>query len=71
MKQITVYYSIRNGGDGSAFLRWFLTGEAARKDQNDMEAGWGETCIGSVETFEQSDIHQEALAGYDEYDEED
>jgi hypothetical protein len=26
-----------------------------------MDEGWGEPCIGSVETFEGSDVHQEAM----------
>lgn len=61
MKKIVVWYSIQNGGDGSAYPNWFLTEELAEEDQDNMYEGWGESCTGSVETFEGSDIHQEAV----------
>lgn len=61
MKQIKVFYSIRNAGDGSAYLEWFLTDKAAQRDQEIMDEPWGEDCCGSVETFEGSDIHNKAL----------
>jgi len=60
MKKITVYYSIGNGGDGSAYLDWYLTLEEVENDQEEMDEGWGEPCYGSVETYEGSDIHKEA-----------
>lgn len=60
INKIKVYYSIRNGGDGSAYPSWFLTSEEAEFDQENMDEGWGEDCSGSVETFEGSDIHEEA-----------
>lgn len=64
MEKIKIWYSIQNGGDGSAFPYWFLTEEEAEKDQENMDEGWGESCIGSVETFVDSDIHKEAKKGY-------
>ena len=63
MTKTRVYYSIGNGGDGSAYLRWFLTEELAEKDQENMEEGWGEPCYDSVETFIGSDIYNEAKEG--------
>lgn len=61
MKKITIWYSPQNGGDGSVYLKWFLTQEEAENDQDTMEDGWGEDCSGSVETFEGSDIYLKAI----------
>lgn len=61
-----VWYSIQNGGDGSAYPAWFLTLEDAEKDQDDADEGWGESCTGSVETFIGSDIHESAVQGSEE-----
>lgn len=60
LKKITVWYSVHNCGDGSAWPFWFLTEQDAQLDQDNMIEGWGESCIGSVETFVSSDIHKEA-----------
>lgn len=56
-----VWFSIENCGDGSAYPKWFLTEEDADWDQEHACEGWGETCIGGVETFEGSDIHRDAV----------
>jgi len=61
MKKVIVWYSIQNGGDGSAYPAWFLTEDDAERDQEDMDEGWGESCTGSVETFEGADIHKKAI----------
>ena len=61
MKKIIIWYSIQNGGDGSAYPAWFLTEEESESDQENMNEGWGESCNGSVETFEGSNIHNEAI----------
>ena len=61
LTKTTVWFSIQNGGDGSAYPDWFLTEEEADKDQEEMDEGWGESCIGSVETFKGSDIHKRAI----------
>lgn len=68
MEKVVVWYSIRNGGDGSAYPSWFLTEEQADDDQEGMDDGWGEPCIGSVETFIGSDIHREAEENTNGYD---
>lgn len=60
LEKTTVFYSIEDGGDGSAYLQWFLTEEEAISSQENMDGGWGEPCYGSVETFIGSDIHKKA-----------
>lgn len=65
MEKVVVWFSIQNGGDGSAYPFWFLTEEEAALDQEDMDEGWGEPCIGSVETFIGSDIYNKALENKD------
>jgi len=67
LTRITIWFSIANGGDGSAYPRWFLTEEAAEDDQASDDEGWGESCTGSIETFEGSDVHEEAVSGEAEY----
>jgi len=67
LKRITIWFSIANGGDGSAHPRWFLTEEAAEDDQESDDEGWGESCTGSVETFEGSDIHKRAVINEENY----
>lgn len=57
----TIWYSIRNAGDGSAYLRWFLTREKAQLDQNNQSESWGETCLGSITTVLFSKEHREAI----------
>jgi hypothetical protein len=61
MKKIVVWFSVQNGGDGSAYPRWYLTEEETEYDQENMYEGWGETCNGSVETFVGADIHLRAI----------
>ena len=43
-----IYYSVQNGGDGSAYPRLFESAELAELDQDMMEEGWGENCSGSI-----------------------
>lgn len=63
MNKIIIWYSIHNGGDGSAYNVWFLTEEEANIDQenHNQNEGWAEDCTGHVETFEGSDIHLKAM----------
>jgi hypothetical protein len=70
MNKIKVYYSPHNGGDGSVYLKWFLTAEAAEYDQDNLDEGWGEDCSGFVETFEGSDVHLKAIESDNDEDEE-
>jgi hypothetical protein len=43
------YYSIINGGDGSAYPHWFESQELADWDNDHQYEGWGETCTGDIE----------------------
>ncbi|MFM7851391.1 MAG: hypothetical protein ACKO96_05585 [Flammeovirgaceae bacterium] len=58
---ITLWYSIRSAGDGSAYLCWFSTEENAAADQEEQEESWGEPCYGSIQSFRGSGEEQEAL----------
>jgi hypothetical protein len=62
MEKIEIWYSIQNGWRRSAYPVWFLTEEEAYEHQESMDPGWGEDCIGSVETFVGSDIHLKAIS---------
>jgi len=44
-----VWYSVENGGDGSAYPRFFDTSELAEWHQENQDEGWGEICTGSLE----------------------
>jgi len=43
---IDVYYSVQNGGDGSAYPDFMETQKLAEWDQAHMDEGWGESCDG-------------------------
>lgn len=51
MHSLTIYYSVNNGGDGSAYPSWYENQALADWNQEDQEEGWGEPCTGSI-TFE-------------------
>jgi hypothetical protein len=51
-----LYYSIQNGGDGSAYPRWMESEELAEWDQRHMDEGWGEPCCGYLEVESDSEI---------------
>jgi hypothetical protein len=46
--RLTIYYSVENCGDGSAYPRFFDTKELAEWHQNHLDEGWGESCTGDV-----------------------
>lgn len=51
MARLTLYYSVSNGGDGSAYPQWFETRELAEIDQELQSMfgeGWGESCTGEI-----------------------
>ena len=62
--------SITSGGDGSAYNMWFLTSDDAVYHQEHQYEGWGEECIETVETFEGSGIHKEAVMNSKDLEEE-
>lgn len=68
MEKVVVWYSPHDAGDGSVYLKWFLTQKKARYDQENMDPTWGEDCSGSVETFVGSDIHREAQGNENDND---
>jgi hypothetical protein len=46
--KLTIYYSVENGGDGSAYPKLFDTEELAEWHQNHLDEGWGESCTGEI-----------------------
>lgn len=59
MNTLTLYYSVSNGGDGSAYPKFSLSKELADIHQ-DMESelgeGWGESCVGVITLESESPI---------------
>lgn len=60
MKPVTLYGAFINNGDGSVSIRWFLTEKQAETIEK-QEEGWGEPCVTSIETYENSCTHQTAI----------
>ncbi len=52
----TIYYSIQNGGDGSAYPKFFEDMQCAELDQELMEEGWGEPCVGEISAQSNGEI---------------
>ncbi len=46
--KLTIYYSVNNGGDGSAYPVLFDTEKLAEWDQEHLQEGWGESCTGTI-----------------------
>jgi hypothetical protein len=44
-----IWYSVRNGGDGSAYPIFMEFKEMTELDQAFMDEGWGEDCNGYIE----------------------
>ena len=61
LEKVTVWSSITNGGDGSAFNFYYLTYEEAEKAQEDDDEGWAEECVDEIETYVGSNVHKEAV----------
>lgn len=53
---LTLHYSVRNGGDGSAYPTFMSSAELAEYDQTNMDEGWGESCTGSITVESDSPI---------------
>lgn len=47
-EKLVLYYSVENGGDGSAYPVFFDTKELAEWHQDHLYEGWGESCTGSI-----------------------
>lgn len=56
MHKLTLYYSVRNGGDGSAYPEFFESMKLAEIDQEFMDEGWAEECTGSITVESESPI---------------
>ena len=56
MHSLTLHYSVQNGGDGSAYPRFMSSKELAEWDQDHMNEGWGEPCVGSITLESESPI---------------
>lgn len=54
--ELKLYYSVRNGGDGSAYPTFMSSQELADFDQDNMSEGWGESCTGSITLLSDSPI---------------
>lgn len=51
MHRLTLYYSVSNGGDGSAYPQFSLSKELCdihQEIQQEFYDGWGEPCVGEV-----------------------
>lgn len=46
--QLTIYYSVENCGDGSAYPVFFDTKKLAEWHQTHLREGWGECCTGEI-----------------------
>ena len=56
MHTLKLFYSVRNGGDGSAYPTFMSSQELADYDQETMDEGWGESCTGSITLKSESPI---------------
>lgn len=60
MHKLILYYSVSNGGDGSAYPQFSLNEELVdihQEMQNELRGeGWGEPCTGSIELESESPI---------------
>ena len=58
-KKVTIYYSVHDCGDGSAYPHFFDNEELAELDQEwmveDSGQGWGESCTGSLSLIIEAD----------------
>ena len=56
MYTLKIFYSVRNGGDGSAHPTFMSSLALAQYDQDHMTEGWGESCTGSITLTSESPI---------------
>jgi hypothetical protein len=56
MHTLKLFYSVRNGGDGSAYPTFMSSQALADYDQDNMDEGWGESCTGSITLKSESPI---------------
>ena len=58
-----------DGGDGSAYLRWYLTEKEAYQVEEAQDAGFAEYCGLDAQTYVDSNIHKEAVKNSKELNE--
>ncbi len=63
----TLYYSVQNGGDGSAYPKWFTTEALADWHQEHEEEGWGETCTGYITVESDSEMVCDELMSAEQF----
>jgi hypothetical protein len=58
MYSLTLYYSVNNGGDGSAYPQFTTNKDFARIHQEivNLGEGWGEPCTGEITLESESEI---------------
>ncbi len=61
-----VWYSVQNGGDGSAYPRFMESEAMTRLDQDHMDEGWGECCNGYIEIEHDEPIQVKKVMTLDE-----
>ncbi|MFA5130614.1 MAG: hypothetical protein WC477_06940 [Patescibacteria group bacterium] len=61
MEQVTIYGAMINAGDGSVFVRWYLSREQAEQTQHQQSDGLGVSCVIDAETFIGSNVYNEAI----------
>ena len=57
--KLQLFYTIANGGDGSANLEFWESAELAAWAEDHVEEGWGEPCNGCIEIDGDNLIHHE------------
>jgi len=68
---IELWYSVSNGGDGSAYPVFFATEKEARTHQEGVNAneGWAEDCYGCITITRDDDLNftiPQSAVGYDQ-----
>jgi len=58
----TIYYSVENCGDGTAYPRFFESDELADWHQEHLSEGWGESCTGSIDIESDGPIKSDKAA---------
>ena len=56
MKRKEIWYSVRNGGDGSAYPVFMECEKQTEIDQRYLDEGWGETCNGRIVLESETEI---------------
>ncbi|MHA1949321.1 MAG: hypothetical protein ACW99G_04935 [Candidatus Thorarchaeota archaeon] len=51
-----IWYSVHNGGDGSAYPVFMESEAQVKIDQRNQDEGWGEPCYGKIVVDSDSDI---------------